>query len=574
MLWRVVFVYSPAAILVAGLAAFCVFCAFPLSRVGEAFGGQPGYFQGYSEAAILLALPLWYLAGVGVAWLVTVKATGAWTAWARPLAGSVTALALVGWSFADLLGAGLSGSHSSGGVGVWPFRALSDALMPATRPLRRAHYLAHLDDADPSVRERAASGTYLETRDDAKGDARFQVGMARALKSDDPKVVHELHQGLAECYPLAPAALAEVVARLADSPAAARVEVAELLGTLGSYGHNTPEVVDALLIATNDSAQPVREAAVSALLRFDREDLRLRHLLEARAAGDDPLAATTLLEFPGGERPAAEAFRRGLASEDPTRRRAWTEALGSPNFKAGLLDGNEVLERALRDADAGVRLAATLVLGSGKGATTCRAQLALVSMLRDPSSEVRQAAVRGLHRVDYDRRGEPPPEVALALVQALSDPELRSLAARALESLRPHNHAVLSAVVAALGSGNRDGAWALTELLREVDEPSILPDIAGLLSSQSDQVRKAALEILDDKPLAHPAVERALLAALADEREPDTTAEGATHLLAKRRPAPSATRAALERIAADAPGSKAAARARRVLEAEGQSDPQ
>jgi hypothetical protein len=575
MVSKILLLYVPAAACAAGLLAFLAFHAWPLTAAGELFGSQPGYPAGYDEGVLLVAIPLWYLVGYGIAALLLLPFSGAWTTWARPAAAVATAIVVVGLSFVALYAAALGGSHSSGGLGMRPFHALSAAAMPALAPLRRAHYLAHLEDPDPIRRTRAASGVYLEARSGAKGDATLQLGMARALRTADEEVRHDLVQGLIETYPLARPALLEVVARLGDAPEQGRVAIAELLGTLASYGQPEPELRAALLRAAGeDPARPVREAAVAALRRGDREDPELLALLQRWAAEGDRFAASTLAGIAGGEPAAARAYGKGLASADPETRRAWTENLDALALDSTLLDVRAALDRALADPDPRVRLAALEVLGDEERVTVPRVQRALARAIHDPDPKVRKAAVAGLYGARPHSDGAPPVplEVERALAEALADPELRESAASTLESIHPRDRAVLRAAVAALGRSDGEGALAfsLESLLRyhQVTDPAVLRDVAALLASDHAKVREHAVEILAQKDLNDPAIQAALVRAVADGREPSSAAERAVRALSWRGPPPAAAREALARIVAEAPGSPAAERARRVLAVE------
>jgi hypothetical protein len=443
VLFKVIFLYVPAALLAGGLLAFCAFHAWPLSPVGQSFGRQPGYFPGYAEPALLLGFLLWYVAGYAAAALLLSRFSGGWTAWARVGVAVATSLAIGGFSLAGLFGAAMGGGRSSGGFGLGPITALSDVLMPATVRLRRAHYVARLGDADARMRSDAASGAYLETRRGAKGDGRFQSGIARALRTDDAEVRHELTQALVECYPLAPEALHEVVARLEDATDGGRVAVADLLGTLGAYGQPEPELRDGLLrAASGDPARPVREAAVRALLRSDRMAAGqktapgLQPVLERWIGADDPFAATALSELAGAQRQAAAAFARGLASPDPARRQAWIRHLGDAELGPPALDVEAAVDRALADPDAGVRAAAVELLASSRRFTVPRGQLALARALRDRAPEVRAAAMHVADEVEWSWAARPvPAALPPALAALLADPEVGSSAGHVLEAL-------------------------------------------------------------------------------------------------------------------------------------------
>jgi hypothetical protein len=568
VIWKILFLWGPAATCVAGLLAFAAFHAWPLGPVGAFFGRQPNYLPGYQEAALLLALPLWYLVGFGAAWAARLPAA----AWTRPIAGVAAAVALVGLSFMGLLGGALSGSRDSGGIGLWPIRALSSFAQRRATPLRRAHYVARLDDPDPGTRALAGSGAYLEARRGAKGDgaATFQVGLARALRSGDPGIRHEVAQALEECYPLARPALLEVVARLADAPDDGRVEAAGLLGTVGWYGQPEPELRAALLAAAEgDRVEAVREAAVRALLRVDRENAGAAALLERRAASGDAFAARMLADVPGHGRSAAAAFRQRLADPDPARREAWTLALEGVSLAPPLLDPRACAVAALVDRDPRVRRAGIEVLREDH-AEDRAVRRVLTTALADPDHGVRFDAVRALERAYLDEGPRLPPETLGALLAALEDPELLAPAAAVLGRRAPDDPAVTRAAVAALRAATtRETAWTVQQLLdgRPLDAAQ-LREVAALVDRGRPEVVGSALYVLEERLLSDPTVQLGLARAVVTRDEPGVRWQAARVLASAPHPlAPEAT-AALEQAIAAAPASPAAEHARRALDAE------
>jgi hypothetical protein len=268
MTWkRLLLLHAPVALLASGLLAFVAFHAWPLSPVGRLFDGRPGDLDGWVGQAMLLAVPLWYVAGYGL--LARFRPAG--PGWMRPVAGLLAAAFVVGASFADLLAAGFAGREGTGGVGLWPIRAVAWVAAPVTAPLRKRHYLAHLRDPDPRARIRAADGlSIIASGGGGKGDVPFQRAIARAMASPDAEVRSSLRLALQRSHPLEHEALLLLVDRLADAPDAGRAEVAELLGTLGVYGQEEPELRDGLRVAAEtDPAASVRSAAAAALSRID-----------------------------------------------------------------------------------------------------------------------------------------------------------------------------------------------------------------------------------------------------------------------------------------------------------------
>lgn len=570
MLARIVFLYAPAVLLAAGLLAFAAFHAWPLSAVGQAFGRQPGYSPGYAEQALLLGTLLWYLVGYAVAALVLVRCSGSWTAWVRVIVAAATAITIGLLSFADLFGAALSGSRSSGGLALLPIGALSRALLPATAGLRRAHYVALLDD--PGRRDDAASGAYSEVRTGGQHDRRLQLGMARGLRSPDERVRYSLYHGLAESYPLARPAALELAERLRDATDEGRAEAAALLGTLLGYGQPEPELRGALLrAAREDRVRAVREAAVSALLSGDRhapgdkEDPGLRALLERWSAEGDPFAAQSLAELAGGEEGAARAYAKGLASADAAERLAWTQRLAGVNLPDAQVDA--AVERALADPEPAVRTAAVGLLRAGRFLRYTRWQLALARALRDPDPGVRQHALFTLDPIGLSWSEAPlPSELLRAVADQLRDPGLRYQAASLLQQLEPRDPAVLRAAVDALATEDWGTGDALRVLLqRRLEDPGMLREVAGLLSSDQEAVRERAVAVLAWRDeLRDPELQLALARAVADGREGSVVPDRAARALAKQGVSAPAARKLLEGLAAGAP-SPAADRARTAL---------
>jgi HEAT repeat protein len=201
----------------------------------------------------------------------------------------------------------------------------------------------------------------------------------------------------------------------------------------------------------------------------------------------------------GAPPPAAETYRRDLASDRPSVRRQAAAALGRLGDRAAV----NALAETLADADAGVRQAAARALGHLKDR---RATPALVQALDDPDRTVRFYAAYALGEVRDPRAGD-------ALVAALADPAwtVRDQAAWALRALA--DPPLAGRVAEALRAGKADADHALW-LLRHLGGRGAVGHLASLLEAEDAGLRLRAVRAMAETKA--PAAVDPLLRALDD----------------------------------------------------------
>jgi HEAT repeat protein len=182
-----------------------------------------------------------------------------------------------------------------------------------------------------------------------------------------------------------PQSVPPLLLALEDEHWSVRCGAATALGRIGSA-----KALPALLLRLEDEDATVRRAALAALGEL-RDPRAARSLL--RALGDPGLQATAYeaLRLLGPE--ALGELEKAFAAAGAEVRKLLVDL-------AGRLDdpiSNRVLLAALADEDARVRAEAALALGDGERRFGLRALMDL--KVKDPSPEVRKAAVQALQKL-------------------------------------------------------------------------------------------------------------------------------------------------------------------------------
>jgi len=126
---------------------------------------------------------------------------------------------------------------------------------------------------------------------------------------------------------------------------------------------------------------------------------------------------------------------------------------------------------------------------------------------------VRRAAVYALDETSSTHPSEEPRrhsrKVTLALVRALADPSIASLAVRALSEMRLQDFDIQAAILTMLREGKAK-ASDVREALKnsKLDNPAIRQQIAALLRQPDADVARCAAELLQEGTAADAEVDR------------------------------------------------------------------
>ena len=303
-----------------------------------------------------------------------------------------------------------------------------------------------------------------------------------------------------------------------------RVRLATL-ESLARMEFDDPIIADTIVRALDDDDDGVRLTAARALGRR-REPSTLHALLGAAGDRADPVwqAAASAIEDIDG---SAGAIAEGLDDTDPAVR------LGSARVltRVRLPEADPALLAAATDEDPDVRLWALAALTTVQGPEL---RAIVTAALDDPSGDVRRVAIRALpDAIGTDAtpmllrllEGDVH-EDRLAAVEALGDlSEALSTSARrpVIDALLP----ILEAVEGEQVRDDHDLALAAVRTLGHLEDPSTLPALIRLTedvapgSRRRSAMRRAALEALltigeDADESTRDVVERHMLAALED----------------------------------------------------------
>lgn len=343
----------------------------------------------------------------------------------------------------------------------------------------KQHLAALFDDEDVKVRLVALRALYnTEDLTDA--------ALLRVLKDPNLEVQAFALRALPYRRKATGEAIAAALSMLRSPDPERRVEVIDALGEIGK---GDQAVVNALLAASEDPDKDVRSSALGAL----------RHV-----APSDPRVVSLMLSDLAAMKDAYERAKvlRGLGesgSRDPAVLAA--------------------LRRALSDPDATVRAGAAGGVGS-MGADARELIPDLVKSLKSSSepwalSSVESAVVEALAKMDAD--GVP------ALLSLLGDQKFGARTS-ALYALRKaadgsNRDQIITAFKEHVRDPNREVARVALESLAELREPSTLPVLMEMLSSQSAEARRQAVGLLKRYDVGAQGVLPALTSALDDKSE-------------------------------------------------------
>ena len=330
-----------------------------------------------------------------------------------------------------------------------------------------------------------------------------------------------------------------LLARLRRGPVPARARAMRLL-----VSHPAGAWVEALLQSIPALHRSLRDEAVGMLARLPEQDLA-RPLLRALSAPDRRAQATAAAVLAARGPTHAGVLRAGLADPDPAIRCQAIERL----LQAACGDDALKIAHLLDDPDEGVRARAAWALG--QLAATGETADALVEAFNDPSPRVQEAVGDACIAVGggvldslllaVDRRATE--DLQFRLPGALPDALARALevpSANLLMAISGPNGAVTSALVRALDGTGVLRAWlerfpemsrvdraatqavlraaarhgfaaavlaglsalgpeqqqACADIAGEVGLSAALPQLAGLLSTPHEHVRRSAIEAL------------------------------------------------------------------------------
>lgn len=249
----------------------------------------------------------------------------------------------------------------------------------------------------------------------------------------------------------------------------ARMDAIEALRVILTLQPRSPEVVDALIGALNDSTDAVRVAAGRALsTQGVRAPAALPGLLVVLADSAHPgvraQAADILGAFGAAGGPAVPALTRTLADPEVQVRTAAATALGRLG-RAGRPASASLVRLAMTDSSAAVRARAVVALAEVRRGDTLLAQQ-LVPMLADDDLGVRMATVRALGRL-----GPAAVPAAEELARLLGDPsaDLRAATAYALGEIGPPARAARGALLKARSDPDAAVAFEAQDALGVMD---------------------------------------------------------------------------------------------------------
>jgi HEAT repeat protein len=339
-----------------------------------------------------------------------------------------------------------------------------------------------LKDKDGRTRRAAAEAL----RDIGGAAVRDAIpALAKALADTDLKVRWAAAEALEQGGPEAATAVPALTRAVQDADALTR---AAAVGALGAVGPRARAATAALVRALDDKDETLRWAAADALVRIDRQQAR---------------AAVPLLV-------------EGLRGSDSRLRWHALAHLGKLDAAAQRAVPLELLSRALRDPDIGVRGRAALILGD-LGPRASQAAPDLAEALKDVDEWVHTVAAVALVRVVGRHAAAALPVLAEGLADA--DADTSESCARALRELGPAAKGAAPALTRALQSPNQQlGLLAAEGLVRAgADAQAVLPVALRGLKSPSPDLRARAARLLGRLGPEAAAAVPSLLALLEDE---------------------------------------------------------
>jgi HEAT repeat protein len=551
LLWLI-----PLIVLVALLCIFTLASMFPLSELENYVGYGSGYKAGFSGFTFLLSIPFFYLL-VWCALLLFPQLS----VWLRGVISLVVALLIVGWTvvngYAAAVGAAGGARVTGGDELMLPVVLVEKVLFFVTGPVRANHYIAHLEDADPAVRERAVSAAYMFVRKGrGKNNLSYIRSMAKAFSnSSNEDERTSLASSLAASETNDREALLTITAVLKSPDAICRAQAADLLGELEPA---LPEIVEALMtVAQTDPDYEVRYHVGAALARIVPEEARLEALLLAAIERGEPWGARVLYLLNTQDPRVAAAFVCFLKDNRPAVLCAWLDAAlneatlinwlmqywsHGPMLRATML-------KLMHDADRSVR-AAAIKAAARVFTNDTEALLIFIEALSDSTEEIRYDALSGI-RASAARD----PRIARALLRALmdSDPKLRFSLAQHLLEFDLDDPQIQLGVVAVIRDNTDDVDFMLTNELAEAkpQTPAVLAALAELLKHRNPWVRFAGAKILGFANVQDARIQVMLVRQLTDTEGDGMDRPGpeAAEALASIHPLAPETVAALKRLA-------------------------
>jgi HEAT repeat protein len=322
--------------------------------------------------------------------------------------------------------------------------------------------------------------------------------LAAYLESNNALVRQAVAEVLGDCR--VAAAEDDLILLLQDENGHVRSTAAGALGRLRST-----KARSGLLALLQDEYENVQEAAIQALGEIGDESV-LDHLLEDFSSHEAYLRrniARLLGKF--SSQHAYEALAFALKDEEQAVRKAVVQALGSA---AGGMALRSLL-LAVTDDDPEVRMLAAEALGA---IDSPEARDALIHLLEDEDLWVKAAAARGLANIGGGHAGE----ILISYLGTASDIFLLAIA-EVLGKLKFPK--ALEPLMALIDHSDPEVRKTVLLALSHYDEAAAAGTVAACLSDPHWSVRKAAIEIIQQKGTAST---EALLAKIAEE-DPDAT---------------------------------------------------
>lgn len=528
---KIIFIGIPALVLAIYLLTFIWSSVFPLTAVGDWYGNHPSDHPG--ESLLLASIPLYYLVAYGLLCFMPKLAP-----WLKAIISLVLAGVICALCFADLLAQGF-GVRRGPPPFLKPFELLGEVTTSISAPLRFQHYLRNFNSHNKRYRNIARLEVRWAGGGEArgKGDAHLQHLVTQAFRAEtDERERHNLATTLATTQPVAASVIRELAEGLKATDPSVRKDTAALLARLRTA---EPAILSTLVEAVNnDVAIEVRCQAALALSALAPNDPRLEQALLHAIDKGEPFGAKVLFNINPHDPRVIDAFARFLRATTPEVHCAWMNAIVNvenhgdadaedvvpPNgvrlsivevlkdADTHQMDLRSLLARGVKDRNAKVRTGAVEALDRAY-AEDPAVELLLAPMLQDPDEDVRRAAVYALDETSSTHPSEEPRrhsrKVTLALVRALADPSIASLAVRALSEMRLQDFDIQAAILTMLREGKAK-ASDVREALKnsKLDNPAIRQQIAALLRQPDADVARCAAELLQEGTAADAEVDR------------------------------------------------------------------
>jgi HEAT repeat protein len=374
---------------------------------------------------------------------------------------------------------------------------------------------------DPSASVRASAAVYLGSAKGSQATERAIGPLVRTLQDRSSWVRQTAIGSLGSLGKGALSAVPELIAALQDLDAMVRMATARALGSIGSN-----EAVGPLASALEDGSVHVRTEAAAALASIGPASSSavpaLGRALQDRQSQVRSAAAQALAAIGPSATHALSSVIQALDDARPEVRMSVVGAIGAigspkalPSLVPLLRDPSiEVRLKAIEvfstigsvadirelvplldDEEEQVRIAVAAALGALGSAEAVES---LSAALKDSNAGVRAAAAASLAEIGSK-------DAVLALVASLKDGDagVRTRAADALGRIRSHEPTAVAGLLEALSDPEPEvrltavSALPAVSALGELGKRRDFPDVLGLLSDTSHDVRRGTAESID-----------------------------------------------------------------------------